>query len=294
MMKENDMPEEIARNIFEAESSEGLFDLSVRGFKLYQHVRMGLYYEVTKQLNIFAPPPYTSKPNKTRILLNYIKHAALQNDFWGVDKCKVLVVESSRRDAIMQKNIYTYLLLENFKHDYSVVRRTDPRGGYPEEKTDPDVSICYDYFLLKRTICSEFAIRARCYDDFQRIATKIDNAFKQHLSSSLNIKNYTLRNIIRGYFGVRNAMNLLRNVTPVLLIVEDAYGHSDIVHAAKLQKIPVVELQHSTIYPYHLGYTYPHAQNGEIDIFPDYILSYGDFWKSVAAYPIDKQNIIAT
>ncbi|MBW1895282.1 MAG: hypothetical protein JRI91_16565 [Deltaproteobacteria bacterium] len=86
----------------------------------------------------------------------------------------------------------------------------------------------------------------------------------------------------------------MRNLKPDLLVVVNSYGHADIVHGAKILRIPIIELQHGFIYPYHLGYTYPDVEKNYIDIFPDYLFTFGELWNSATNFPIHEQNLIAT
>src|SRR5690606_28400210 len=50
---------------------------------------------------------------------------------------------------------------------------------------------------------------------------------------------------------------LLARVRPKVVVVLVSYGNEALVEAARERGIPTVELQHGTIHPYHLGYTYP-------------------------------------
>jgi len=295
MMQEIDMPEEIARNILEAESSDGLFDISVRGIRLYQHIRMRLYYEVTEQMDIFDPGANTSRPEQIKSLFSYIRHAVTQNEMWGLRKSKVVIVENPRHDPETGRNIHTYFLLENFRHDYSVIRLSDADPRYPRERGKNYKLFFYDYFAIKRKLFMSFYMRKRIGAELNDVAKIISNSTKNHLSCvPLGLHRFILSSLLRAYIGVRNSVVFLRNLNPDLLIVVNSYGHTDIVHGARILRIPVIELQHGFIYPYHLGYTYPNVEKGFIDIFPDYLFTFGELWNSATTFPVHKQNLIAT
>jgi hypothetical protein len=53
-----------------------------------------------------------------------------------------------------------------------------------------------------------------------------------------------------------------------------------------------VELQHGVINKYHLGYSFPGASRIK-RTFPDYLFVFGEFWKHVAEYPIEKERIFS-
>lgn len=83
---------------------------------------------------------------------------------------------------------------------------------------------------------------------------------------------------------------LLDRVAPRVLVVVCAYGREPLIEAAKARGIPVVELQHGIIYPYHLGYTYPAAPK---TTFPDHLLTFGTYWNAATAYPISSERVHA-
>ena len=68
----------------------------------------------------------------------------------------------------------------------------------------------------------------------------------------------------------------LRNKSPEILFVVCGYGKEGIVQAAKDAGVYTVELQHGTIYPHHLGYTYPGWN--KIPYFSDSLAVYADAW----------------
>lgn len=52
----------------------------------------------------------------------------------------------------------------------------------------------------------------------------------------------------------------------------------------------MVELQHGVIYDHHLGYSYP--ENETKTTFPDYLLTFGEFWNENARFPISDDRVI--
>ena len=58
----------------------------------------------------------------------------------------------------------------------------------------------------------------------------------------------------------------------------------DFVAAAKRAGVKVIELQHGTITPYHLGYSYPEQQKNIG--FPNELWCFGKFWFENTKMPI--------
>lgn len=83
---------------------------------------------------------------------------------------------------------------------------------------------------------------------------------------------------------------LLERVDPELVVVIASYGRETFIEVCKQKGIPVVELQHGVIHPQHYGYSYPNPRTKEM--FPDYLLTFGEFWTDAAAYPIPENRVI--
>jgi hypothetical protein len=83
---------------------------------------------------------------------------------------------------------------------------------------------------------------------------------------------------------------LLNRVDPELAVVVVSYERETFIEACKEQDIPVVELQHGVIYPNHLGYAYPDSRTKET--FPDYLLTFGEFWTDVVEFPIPDDHVL--
>lgn len=84
---------------------------------------------------------------------------------------------------------------------------------------------------------------------------------------------------------------LLKRINPKVAVVVVSYGWEVFIEACKQHNIPVVELQHGVIHDHHLGYSYPGPRTKET--FPNYLLTFGDFWKDSVEYPIPDNNVIS-
>ena len=105
--------------------------------------------------------------------------------------------------------------------------------------------------------------------------------------------------ILNFQYDYKKYIELLQKKSPKLVFLVVAYENKALVAACKKMNIEIIELQHGTISPYHLGYSYPentrkfNNEIKEIEYFPDKILSFGDYWKNACPFPIDVKNIIS-
>lgn len=85
---------------------------------------------------------------------------------------------------------------------------------------------------------------------------------------------------------------LLRRLKPKVLIVANSYGFPGLLLAAKMQSIPVVEIQHGIISNDHLGYAVP--ANCSREIYPDKLYIFGDYWRETVSYPAKDFEAVTT
>jgi hypothetical protein len=85
---------------------------------------------------------------------------------------------------------------------------------------------------------------------------------------------------------------LIRHIRPKVVVLAQGYGYEDLIEACSSLGIPTVELQHGAINAYHVGYSFA----GKIGIkknFPDYLLTWGDYWSSAAEFPTEKKRVLS-
>jgi hypothetical protein len=83
----------------------------------------------------------------------------------------------------------------------------------------------------------------------------------------------------------------LKRVDPDVLILINSYSKEVLIEACQAQSVPTIEFQHGTIHESHLGYSYPDERSKQM--FPDYLFTFGEFWKEAVSYPIPKDRVRA-
>ncbi|WP_254823080.1 hypothetical protein [Haloglomus halophilum] len=89
---------------------------------------------------------------------------------------------------------------------------------------------------------------------------------------------------------------LLRRVDPDLAVVTVWYTKPTFVEVCREEGVPVAELQHGVMSPYHLGYAYPDSDapgwTGSPSVFPDYLLSWGEHWADLCPLPLPAERVL--
>jgi hypothetical protein len=106
------------------------------------------------------------------------------------------------------------------------------------------------------------------------------------------VKSVISRNSARFYYYYKKIVRLIDEVNPKVLVIVPHYTtiNRAFTFVAHKRNIPVVELQHGTISPYHVQYN---LSEKKLKTFPDFIFLWGDNWKNKIRFPLDKDKLIS-
>lgn len=134
--------------------------------------------------------------------------------------------------------------------------------------------------LRSPTLSDNTTTRMREIEVVIRDRFGVDVDLVSKVRSEIHIRNTTLPLYKR----------LLDRVDPKVAVVVVSYGKETFIEACKRKDIPVVELQHGVIYDSHFGYSYPDGKTKAM--FPDYFLTFGEFWNENVQFPIPDDHVI--
>jgi hypothetical protein len=113
-----------------------------------------------------------------------------------------------------------------------------------------------------------------------------EDAIEHQFGVELDVTGRIIRELRRATVVVPLWTRLLDSVDPAVVGVVVSYGRGvkQLIHACRQRNIPVVEIQHGAIYDEHPGYHYP--SDVHVDLFPDYLLTFGEYWSTAANIPL--------
>lgn len=120
---------------------------------------------------------------------------------------------------------------------------------------------------------------------------EITKEIKELFGYSIDLVNLVYHNLTKRKRVMPYYQKLLTKIKPKATIVICSYGKEDFVEVCKLNNIPVIELQHGVITKYHIGYSFEKQTANKV-FFPDFLFSFGKYWKESVNYPIPKEKII--
>ena len=298
---------EICQEIWALEEKYQLNHKEIQGCYPWQLIRVYLYYEITRKTNVFesAQQSSLSFTDKINSFLPFIKNSILSNPLSGKDSKEVLIFDHPRKVIFndQYQDIYSYFLkdiLNEENKSFETIESPYLNQHFRSNENKKENHVKFNDRILLGSFIHKTRKRGKLpftqeeRDFINKINSELESVFK----IELNLFNIIEDHILNFQYDYKKYIELLEKKKPKLIFLVVAYENKALVAACKKLKIEIIELQHGTISPYHLGYSYPkntmklNDSLKEIEYFPDKILSFCDYWQKACPFPIESDRII--
>lgn len=289
----------ITEEFFKIEKNLGLFHQTIDNVYFWEYIRYPILNRIFGKLGIFEQGYINIDPNrnyKKKKFNRQIKNIYLKNPFLS-PRCDILFWGVARRNKMhdgLWWDIYCDLIIKYLSKDKSCLLLEMPYQNQHFTPSATPVIRCIDLIqvagaILKKVKIVRVYLSAGDYSLLKRIEKEIQKSFNVTISD--------LSEIVKNLLVDRKSMLpmyqwLLNKIRPKLVVVVNSYVCKVFIEACKWMAIPVAELQHGNISKYHLAYSFPDAST-KVNAFPDYFLSFGDFWNGIVEFPIMKEKILS-
>ena len=283
--------EELCEFIWYLEEKYDLLDFEIEGVKVWQSMRMNIYFQLAQETGLFSLPhtKFTRKDiirNSSKILFNCVFYNPLL-----LKKADILVISHPRTKLVDGEyiDIYTHYFINDLLQSGAslAVLELDYLGKHFSE---PKSYKKYLDFKLVFEIVAKFFQRSNADSNEKMLANKVDDEIHQKYGIRINLLAQFM--IHTRYF--KNMYFLysliLKKVKPNKVYLVVSYGKAALIQAAKDLNIRTIEFQHGTFSQYHLGYSYP-KRSLPLAYFPDELYVWSDFWKKLIKFPIADENV---
>ena len=298
---------EICQKIWNLEEKYELNHKEIQGCYPWQLIRMYLYYEITRKTNVFESAQQSSLSlfDKINSFLPFLKNSISSNPLSGSENVDVLIFDHPRKVIFEDEyqDIYSYFLkdtLNQYGKSFETIESPYLNQHFRNKNNIKENHVRFNDRILLGSFIHKSRNRGKL--PFTEEENQLINAVKEELEAAFKIEIDLFRimedHILNFQYDYKKYIELLQKKNPKLVFLVVAYENKALVAACKKMNIEIIELQHGTISPYHLGYSYPentrkfNDEIKEIEYFPDKILSFGDYWKNACPFPIDSENII--
>lgn len=287
---------DIINELLKIEEELDLFNKKIDGVYFWERIRFGVLNEILRQSGLIGqahtkiPPTFF---NRLKHVFNATKNVFTKNPFLA-PKSDILFFGHPRRKLGEDKkwhDIYCDPIIENL--GYSYVYFEKPYLGKHLSPAATQKIRYYDLVLLLASLFRKFKIAKNKFSkDDVALITKVNDRIRQVFNVDVELFAKVSGSILSRKSQVPICRLLLKKINPKLVNIICSYGKENIIDAAKTLNIPIVELQHGFISANHFGYSFPGPQRTKRS-FPDYLLTFGDIWNSVADFPISADKVIS-
>ena len=276
------------------ENEYATFDISVTNMHIWERIRFDIFREIKQQQE--SGQAHTTldldmKDNLQGAKL-WLRNLVSKNPFLA-SSSNVAFVGHQRRKK--ERDGYWWDIYCDPIHD--VCSHDSVHFEYPyllnhksPAKTD---SLRYLEFIeFTGTILRKLGFCSVNLDSDDLVMLKeLEDGFQSEFDVSIDLKSRVKQHLQNRNCRLSLYKKLLDRVDPEIAVVVVSYGKHTLIEACKEKGIPVVELQHGIIYSDHLGYSF--AGDRKKTNFPDYLLTWGDFWNTDVEFPIPEDRIVS-
>ncbi len=283
---------DICTKIWELEKEYDLFISKIRGVAFWKIIRIGVFLTIAKKAGIYEESHDKLPTDRYRLaFFKNIITSHLNGSSNRKKSAKILLFENPRHVLVDGKYIDPYtdwlkIRLKNEQIEYEIVdilyRGTHIHGPAKNRSYLDLQSVTY---YLNKLINKNLIISKSKLILINDIQCRIKECFDIELDLQHIIKN-AVRNHILSY---RYYKKLLRRRKTSKVYLVCSYGREALIHACGDLGVETVEIQHGTMSPYHLGYSFPGI--GKVPYFPSRMMMFGQYWYDTTPLPLELDKV---
>ncbi|MHA1218456.1 MAG: hypothetical protein ACTSO5_07210 [Candidatus Heimdallarchaeaceae archaeon] len=291
------------KSLIEFEDEYALFQAKIENIYFWERIRFVVFQKILRQvLTEIGEQQIRTKFTKERRLVFYLRKIRnylliifqfKTNPFFTKKKDILILSHPRRKLGTDEKwwDIYTDFLIDSIEYSTVSIERDLQFQHLKPARTK----------VLKYLTLTDFLVDLKRYFRLSRLKLKeekvvflkkISQEIEARFNVSIDIVHLTKHILTKRKRILPYYYKILKRVQPKLVLVVCSYGKEDFIEACKTLNIPTAELQHGVINKHHVGYSYD-MRTAKKATFPDYFLSFGDYWRDVVKYPIDKDKIVS-
>jgi hypothetical protein len=288
---------EFTKTFWELEKELDLFNIKIDGVYFWERIRFGLHRGIGEELGLYGQAHRVWKStflNSIIVFLRFLCFSILKSPVSSSAK-EILFIGSPRRKLLennMWWDIYCDPVINSLKNNKYLLLEYPYIGNHLRPPKTSNIKYL-DYIALVANLRLKLGL-GKVHFSSEEVGTlrEVGERFAQEFGVEMNIAKIVKEQLLKRKSYLPIYKELLEKLSPSIVFLVCSYGKEDLLEVCHSLGITTVELQHGTIDKYHLGYSYPQKDFKKRD-FPDYFLSFGDFWKNLGVVPLDDERIIS-
>jgi hypothetical protein len=295
MNQRSDLFDEITEKFLQLEEDLDVFDIKPDGVPIWERIRFNLFENVREELEdsgqALTRTEYDSSAYLKGIQL-WLKNLFVKNPLLAGEHDFLFYGHPRRKRGSDEKwwDIYCDPITSATDLDYLHVEKPYLMGHKSPVKTENLRYLDFVWYTgaIRRNLgISDVIVSGEERERLNEVSRTIKNRFDidvdvvERAETKLTRRDSTLDLYKR----------FLQRVDPRVVIVVVSYGKHTFLEACHDLNIPTVELQHGVIHSNHIGYSFPGCRTKET--FPDYMLTWGEFWNNNTDFVPPEENVIS-
>lgn len=279
--------------VLAVERELGLLERTIDGVALWERIRFHVHRSLLVQAGVMgSPEPDTSRRmGWVAARVRALRASLFRSAFHDPPSCDLLFAGGGRRVLDPEWGWYSPycgLLAHECSRESLVVEFQ--RG--PWSLAAPGVATRFLDHVHLRALVRRVTGRGRsvCAEG-RALLQEVGRRLRRETGVSLDLASMAREELIRRDAALPLYRRLLRECGARVVVVECSYDKHTLVEAARASELPVVEIQHGVVSRYHLGYHFP-SGSGKPTTFPDWFFAWGEFWRSAAEFPIERERVV--
>jgi len=285
----------ITERLLTLEQQEGFFNITVQGMPVWERLRHNFDRRIAREHGLVGQAHSNTTDSRWSgyyEIIHSILANTLRNNPYFASKHNILVWGHQRRKQLDDGrwwDIYTDPIYQQLSLDTLHVEKRHLGEHLQPARTDGIRHIEFIRGIAK--VWRKLGRRtAKVPDAELETIENLEDTINREFDIEFDLT-YSARRAVAIEGPLRRLYRrFLRRVDPELAVVVVSYGKEPFIMACKQLGIPVAELQHGVIHRTHLAYHYPGSRTKRA--FPDYLLTWGEFWKEHTEFPIPDERVI--
>lgn len=278
--------DDVVTTFLELESMHSLCDLRVDGVPVWERIR----YDVQRAALDQVFGTVSTVGDSRRTLLSRARDVGASigtKNPYLKQPCDVLVYGHNRRQPREDGyfwEIYTDPIYEHLDLDYLHLEVPHKGRHYRPARTEnlAFLDVVRSVGSMRRRIGRPANTVPQ---DVARALGAVETRLREEFEVDVAVRDRARRSLQQRASTLGLYEKLLQRQDPSVVVVIVSYGKETFIEACRRANIPVLELQHGVITPYHLGYAYPDECRKVVT--PDRLLTFGEFWNETVPFPAD-------
>ncbi len=280
----------VHERFLELEADLELFSRRIDGVPFWERVRFEVHKTVVRETTAFgqAHSDVGLQHGRLRKLSGLVRNLFVRNPYLSPQR-EIAVLGHGRRKQLEDGqwwDLYTDPILEALDLDSVSLEKPHQHTHRKPAKTE---SLRYlDLVKYGGDLRRKFAAPTVLTDGDERFLEDVADAFEAAFGVDLDLTERVRNELVTRRCRRPLYRRLFERIDPDLVLVVVSYVRETAIEVCKELAIPVAELQHGVISPYHAGYAFPGERPKTT--FPDYVLTFGEFWGRTVEFPIPEDR----